>query len=749
MESRRLRQVLSRNYILFVILLTSCAVALCYSLLSSKDTVEKTDNLIKHTHEIINLAEQMAGLVEGMLASQRGYLLSGDAAFLEKYEKNKAIVSEQLARLNELTTDNKSQQSRLDEVRNYFALFTNSLEERTERFRPQPLPELVEGVNVLDDIRANISRINQAVLAEEHQLLQLRVRTLEREKSQYVNTLVAGIIIGTVLLLVFNAFLLSAQEGRTLAEASLKDSQERFALAVEGAQDGIFDWNMRDNTLYFSAQFFRILGYEKTRHYSLNDFIELLHPDDKDKSWATIAAGDRQCKPEYAQEFRLRHQSGRWIWIQARGKILFDDKLCPYRIVGAHTDISQVVQANEKLQVEKELAQSANRAKSEFLAHMSHEIRTPLTAISGIAEILERQKDTLSERQQKLVHTLALSSSSLKDLISDVLDFSKIESGDIVLENNPFRLGQFFEEIASMMALKASEKGISFLYDCSEVRDLSFQGDRSRIRQICVNLISNAIKFTEQGKVSVSATVEQRDSQPFLRIDVADTGIGISADNFDLIFDRFKQVQSSDSRKYGGTGLGLPISKQLASLMGGVITVSSQVGAGSTFSLLLPMQSQVAALPMADVPASTAQLDADLRALVTEDTRVLVVEDYAGNIALVSYILDELGIHYDVATTGLMALDLWQKRAYNLVLMDIQMPEMDGFAATQSIRQIENAHGRVRTPIIGMTAHALMGDRDRCIQAGMDSYLPKPIVETDLKSAMLKYLNAGAAVTMA
>jgi len=749
MDSRRLRQVLSRNYILFVILLTSCAAALCYSLLSSKDNVEKTDELINHTHEIINLAEQMAGLVEGMLASQRGYLLSGDTAFLDKYEKNKAIVSEQLARLNELTADNNSQQSRLDEVRNYFALFTNHLEERAERFQPQPLPELVEGVAVIDDIRTNIGRINQAVLAEEHQLLQLRVQALEREKTQYVNTLVAGIVVGTVLLLVFNAFLLNAQAGRSQAEASLKDSQERFALAVEGAQDGIFDWNMHDNTLYFSAQFFRILGYEKTRNYSLNDFIELLHPDDKDKSWATIAAGDRQCKPEYAKEFRLRHQSGRWIWIQARGKILFDDKLCPYRIVGAHTDISQVVQANEKLQVERNLAQSANQAKSEFLAHMSHEIRTPLTAISGIAEILERQKDTLTERQQKLVHTLALSSSSLKDLISDVLDFSKIESGDIVLENKPFRLGPLFEEIASMMALRASEKGISFLYDCSEVRELSFQGDRSRIRQICVNLISNAIKFTEQGKVSVSAAVEQRDNRAFLRIDVADTGIGISADNFELIFDRFKQVHSSDSRKYGGTGLGLPISKQLATLMGGLITVSSQVGAGSTFSLLLPMQSQVAAMPMTEGPVSAAQLDADIKALITEDTRVLVVEDYAGNIALVSYILDELGIGYDVATTGLMALDLWQKRAYNLVLMDIQMPEMDGFAATQSIRQIENAHGRVRTPIVGMTAHALMGDRDRCIQAGMDSYLPKPIVESDLKSVMLKYLNTGATVTTA
>lgn len=536
-------------------------------------------------------------------------------------------------------------------------------------------------------------------------------------------------------------------------EERLSISEERHRLLADNAIDVILTMDLEGQVSYVSPSVEQLRGFtpDEVRSQRLD---QMLTPDSLRIAQAYLRELRTSIKSgepigHFRAELEQRCRDGSTVWTDVTANPLFGSDGRFIEILGVTRDISERRHHEQELQQAYDAAEAANAAKSEFLAHMSHEIRTPLTAISGIAEILERQKDTLTERQQKLVHTLALSSSSLKDLISDVLDFSKIESGDIVLENKPFRLGPLFEEIASMMALRASEKGISFLYDCSEVRELSFQGDRSRIRQICVNLISNAIKFTEQGKVSVSAAVEQRDNRAFLRIDVADTGIGISADNFELIFDRFKQVHSSDSRKYGGTGLGLPISKQLATLMGGLITVSSQVGAGSTFSLLLPMQSQVAAMPMTEGPVSAAQLDADIKALITEDTRVLVVEDYAGNIALVSYILDELGIGYDVATTGLMALDLWQKRAYNLVLMDIQMPEMDGFAATQSIRQIENAHGRVRTPIVGMTAHALMGDRDRCIQAGMDSYLPKPIVESDLKSVMLKYLNTGATVTTA
>lgn len=732
---------MSRNYIIFVVLLCSLAAYLCYILLTSSVTVDRRDNLVTKTHRVINVAEKTMALVEGMLAAQRGYILSGDEKFLARYEEKKNTLSENLATLTALTAKNSSQQSRLDEARSYFVLFSNQLEERAARMLPQAVLGPADDVAVIDNLRDNLDRINDAILAEEHQLLDKRIQTLHDEKQSYVDTLLISIIVGTALLLVLNAFLLSAHQGRTLAEASLKKSEKRFSLAVEGTQDGIFDWDLQNKTLYCSDQFFRMLGYDKPAKFNIADFTELLHPDDRDKAWASIEALSNHDKPEYCQEFRMQHHSGRWIWIQARAKILYDRQQRPARIVGAHTDISQIVRANEKLQAEKELAQKANRAKSEFLAHMSHEIRTPLTAISGIAEILERQNQSFNDRQQKMVHTLALSASSLKDLINDVLDFSKIESGEVELQPQVFNLGHLFEEIVSMMAVRANEKGISFLCDYNEVRNKDHNGDRGRIRQICVNLISNAIKFTDAGKVTVNAFSELRDGQPFLRVDVADTGIGISADDFELIFERFKQVNSSESRKHGGTGLGLPISRNLAELMGGTITISSTPGNGSTFSLLLPQTLPPAPSQAQEGVTPAADVDHLIRAVVTPETRILLVEDYSGNIVLVSYLLEELGIAYDVATTGVMALDLWKTNAYDLILMDIQMPEMDGYEATRSIRRQEQEQNRKYTSIIGMTAHALMGDKDQCTQAGMDAYLPKPIVEADLKRLLLTYLR--------
>ncbi|MGB0720644.1 MAG: ATP-binding protein, partial [Bdellovibrionales bacterium] len=481
-----------------------------------------------------------------------------------------------------------------------------------------------------------------------------------------------------------------------------------------------------------------MLGYDRSATIgTTQDFKDFLHPEDIDAVWSYVdqyLAGELS---EYRQEFRMKHQSGRWVWIQSRAKGLFDRDGKVYRMVGAHTDITHIVKAREKLEQEKHAAESANLAKSEFLAHMSHEIRTPLTAISGIAEIFEKTKDHLNDKQKMLVSTLLSSTSSLKDLINDILDFSKIESGELELDEEAFELAEVFESVISMMALKASEKGVSFVFDYNTLKDVDFYGDAKRIRQILVNLINNAIKFTDEGGVTIKSEIEDRDGHDYLRIDVADTGIGIAPENFDLVFERFKQADSSVSRKYGGTGLGLPISRNLAQLMGGDIFLSSEAGNGSTFTLLLPMTLSKKNETKQET-TKNKKLNEQLSAALTGESKILVVEDYEGNIVVLSYILEDIGAHFDIARTGGEALAFWKDNHYDMVLMDIQMPEMDGFTATKEIRRLEKQKKLDHTPIIGMTAHALVGDKDKCIEAGMDSYLPKPIVETDLKREILK-----------
>ncbi len=468
----------------------------------------------------------------------------------------------------------------------------------------------------------------------------------------------------------------------------------------------------------------------------------LMHPEDVRAALEYRKKYLKREIKEYNSTFRMRHASGSWVWINSRGKAIFDSAGNPLRMVGANTDITYLKESQERLRREKEIAERANRAKSDFLAHMSHEIRTPLTAISGIAEILDRAKDGMDAKQQKLVNTLGTSTSSLKDLISDILDFSKIESGELELEEKPFVISDLFEQVISIMSVKAHEKKLKFTFEYPSLIGINFLGDITRLRQILINLISNALKFSDKGQVEVKAYRAEIDGIPVLKIQVKDTGIGISEDKFALIFERFKQADSSVSRKYGGTGLGLPISKNLARMMGGDIQLESTLGQGSTFTLIIPFKETSSAKSSREKVSIITTHPAIKNA---SEKRALLVEDYEGNIVVIGYILDDMGIPYDVARTGVEALSLWKKNQYNVILMDVQMPEMDGLTASKTIRELEEEKNLARTPIIGMTAHALVADKDKCIEAGMDAYLPKPIIEADLKNQIVSFLEKSKA----
>ncbi len=764
-----MQTVFARNFIRFSLLLAVCVVGMGFILVTGHKQIDAMDDKIRSNNAVISEAQNLATLAESMLGSQRGYLLTPEIGFLDEYTAKKDRFSQTLAELTELAADNPSQTSRISEIRNYFNEFTRALEagsnkkkltvetqavlpatpqapqkdgQKTDNTVVEATLATLNDAEIIRSLKSDISRTNNAILAEENELLQKNLAAAAENKDRFFGTLILGGALGTVMLLIFNTFMLQAQSGRDRAEESLKDTEQRLALAIEGTNDGIFDWNLKKSSIFYSARFFKMLGYDRSSYTgTIEDFTALLHPEE--------VAAVRDCierylageLDEYSQIFRMKDASGKWLWIQSRGMAVFDDKGHAVRMVGAHSDITYMIEYQEMLEADKKHAEQSNRAKSDFLAHMSHEIRTPLTAISGIAEIFERNQDNLNEKQQKLVRVLNSSSSNLKDLVNDILDFAKIENRELELEQKSFSPSLVFEDIISMMAMRANEKGLSFVFDYKDIEPLTLVGDPLRMRQILVNLIGNAVKFTEKGGISTKASIEHHESGDNLRIDVSDTGIGIGAESFDLIFERFKQGDASISRKYGGTGLGLPISKNLAHLMHGDIIVSSEKGKGSVFSLIIPLRLAKEGDTSTPIRNVDIQLNDRIRASMVNDTRILIAEDYEGNIAVLGYMMDDLGCAYDIARTGAEAVNLWKKNSYSLILMDIQMPEMDGFTATANIRRVETEKDIPRTPIIGMTAHALIEDEHKCIEAGMDDYLSKPIDETSLKTRILKHLN--------
>lgn len=742
-------KIFLRNFLLLATIIAMCVGSLSFALISGEKTLSRTDDLVVHSYDVITKSEQLSTMIETMLAAQRGYFITSNEEFFKEYQAKKVELSDLIADLSELTADNARQGSRIDELRHHVTVFTDRLEDKSRLValkKPNTLSApVLEDIAAINDARINIGRINDSILKDEYEILRNRITQMEKRKHQYFNSLLVGGITAAILLLIINAFLFQALTRRSRAEQSLEESQQRFGLAIEGMNDGIYDWDIRNGKVFYSKQFFNMLGYHNREAYigSIDDSKMLMHPDD-----VLQATGhreqylDRQIT-EYSSVFRMRHASGVWLWIHARGKAIFDAAGNPLRMVGAHTDITYMREYQERLKQEKEVAEQANLAKSDFLAHMSHEIRTPLTAISGIAEILDRAKDGLTAKQQVLIQTLGTSTSSLKDLISDILDFSKIESGELELDEKSFSLEDLFEQVSAIMSVRAQEKGLVFTFDYASIREIRFFGDITRMRQILINLISNALKFSDQGSVLVHAYRTEMNGVSILQVDVKDTGIGIPMDKFGVIFERFKQADSSVSRKYGGTGLGLPISKNLALMMGGDILLESTVGKGSTFSLILPFRISTDEEPGTEIRDAivNSKLNDQIKSSMSGDNRILLVEDYEGNIVVIGYILDDLGISYDIARTGVQALEHWKTRHYNLILMDVQMPEMDGITACTKIRALELEKNLARTPIVGMTAHALVADKDKCIDAGMDAYLPKPIVESDLRKEIFRFIK--------
>jgi len=398
---------------------------------------------------------------------------------------------------------------------------------------------------------------------------------------------------------------------------------------------------------------------------------------------------------------------------------------------------SRIEERTRELAVEKTRAEAASIAKSNFLATMSHEIRTPMNGVLGMAQVLITT--ALTEEQQLYVKTILDSGNSLLTVINDVLDFSKIEAGKMELEHNVFNLSVISNEVISLFNSKAHEKNIIINLDIDDNCPQDLIGDSLRIKQVLQNLLSNAIKFTDHGviKISISGSMSGEGSAS-LMVSVKDSGIGIDKGSQDKLFSDFTQADSSTTRKFGGTGLGLAICKQLITLMGGEIGVNSQPDQGATFWFTINIDVSNESSNQS-ATNNTSELSKHPTLL---QGNILLVEDNAVNQIVAKAILEKFGLTPDIANDGQQAIDKIKNKAYDLVLMDCQMPVLDGFDATEKIRQIEkdnNVPGPL--PIVALTANAHNKDKERCLAVGMNDYLSKPIVKADLYNILTQFLK--------
>ncbi|QEP43108.1 response regulator [Ectothiorhodospiraceae bacterium BW-2] len=652
---------------------------------------------------------------------------------------------------------------------------------------------------------------------------------------------------------------------------SLQQERERLELVLAGTDAGLWDWNMSDNRVVFNQRWAEIIGYtlEELQPLSLQTWLDNTHPDDLHHSSELIEKHIQGESELYACEVRMRHRDGHWVWVQDRGKVVeWSPEGRPLRMTGTHVEITDQKEGQLAIEQARQEAIAANSAKSAFLANMSHEIRTPMNGVIGMVDLL--LQTPLNKQQQRYAQTIATSGKALLQLINDILDFSKIEAGKMELNTIDFNIHHLLDDLHQLLQQSARQKGLNLIISIDPAIPEWLHGDPGRLRQILLNLAGNAIKFTQQGYVTIKLSQQRQllaapKERVELKISVKDSGIGIAADKLPLLFQNFQQLDSSSTRQHGGTGLGLAISKRLTELMQGKMGVSSEEGRGSSFDVYLTLLTAKEPLPQAepatephrrlllvhhplqgalqwqqqlqahgwqveplqygldllqrlreephpfdaaiidsriiDIDAATlgrvirdtpelelplVLFDADphrgqalssqqagfaaylshpvtpaelqqalerlsrsptpiyplitrhqlkeqhaallLEAAESASPPILIVEDNPTNQIVIQAILERLGYtDNDLAEDGLQALEKLRQQRYALILMDIQMPNMDGLETTRTIRDPASTLPDHDIPIIAVTANAMKGDRERCLQQGMNDYISKPV----------------------
>jgi PAS domain S-box-containing protein len=715
--------------------------------------VKSTGYMVDHSNDVINKNNEVLLDLVNIETGTRGYLLTDKQEFLSTYNQSLKTIIQKKEDLLTLTKDNPSQQKRVKKL-------IIQIDERIDFARKLILDKreitidkkvelelLLAGKALTDSIRNSIKEINSA------ELILLKDHKINNNSSAKFSSIILFIIILFLVLLILFIFYLFKIHNKRNSELELynkhqKDASQYSLSLIEASRDPLFTISPQGKITDTNQASVRVTDVSKEDLIN-TDFINYFTEPEK----AKIGYEEVFLKG-FVIDYPLTIKDGKLTPVLFNGAVYKDENDNIIGAVVVARDITEQKKTQKELIEAKTFAELASsvaeeakiiaetattkaneavKSKQQFLSNMSHEIRTPMNAIIGFTKVV--LKTELTAKQKEYLTAIKLSGDALIVLINDILDLAKVDAGKMIFEKTPFKIRLSIKAMLHLFETKIQEKNLKLTTHIDHAIPEVLVGDPVRLHQIILNLVSNAVKFTNEGKISVDIKlVSETDDDVAIQFSIIDTGIGVIETKIESIFENFQQATSGTSRIFGGTGLGLAIVKQLVEAQNGTITVESTLGKGSTFSFVLYF----------DKTSNEAVLEPEILEIDTEikDTKILVVEDMELNQLLMKTLLDDFGFECDVAANGKIAIDKLKNHTYDIILMDLQMPEMNGFEATEYIRN----KMKLEIPIIALTADVTTVDVAKCKAVGMNDYISKPVDERLLYSKLINFIKKPVAI---
>jgi two-component system sensor histidine kinase/response regulator len=721
---------------LWVICGLAAAVLIAVGVLSYQNTrhLIAVNVQVAETNETLAEISQTFSAIQQAQTRATDFAIVQDEQFRTDYYVSITKTQQHFDHLKLLTAGDSRQQAQLDVldplIENSFSIFHSVMNlPPGQAFRAADAAGVkVREEKCLDDIRLNI----KAMEDEEHRLLSQRNAAAAASARSTITIVVLGSLLALAILGSAGVMLHRDMAEQVKAERALRSSEDRYRLLFQNNLAAVLVTTFDGQVLDCNEAFVELMGCS-SREQALARPATAYYAREQDRE-AFLEVLRKEGKVTHL-DLKLRRDDGNLVWALIAAALIMPEPGSPPVIQATFLDMTKRKQAEEELLSAKEAAEGANRAKSDFLVNVSHEIRTPMNGIIGMTELA---LDTdLTEEQREYLETARASCDSMMAVVDDILDFSRIESGKIDLDTIPFNLRHTLEKTLGTLAVRAHQKKLELTVNISPAVPESVCGDPGRLRQIVANVVGNAIKFTEQGKVSIHIDVESRaETTVRLHFVVSDTGIGIPLEKQAMIFERFTQADTSSTRRYGGTGLGLAIASELIEMTRGRMWVESEVGRGSTFHFTSEFSS----------PANSETKPVAASPVMLQGVAVLVIESNAGNRGVLEGILNRWGIEPTFTADGIAGLRLLEEardsgRPFSLVLVDAQMPEMGGFTLVERIKQEPGLAGAT---IMMLSSAGQRGDAKRCRELGIAAYLTRPIDPAQLQEAMLTILGMPA-----